>query len=279
MDQDQTRHPIPAQAEGEQVLPGDKTMLTAPSGLELHLQDVVWNAPGPDGLTLRFRFVAPTLAGATDEMIATTSEDMFWLCQTYALPRVPEGGPRPAQIVISVADRELPFGEPAPDALQLFEAYTITEEGMRMVGVLIAPPEGFLRRPTVAQTTGCCVDFGQSARLRLADGALRVMDERGPSQAAHTSRRGLAGERSFRLTPQEYRSRGCRRAQKSYSPCASWLSQPHAHRKSKKSPSWSLSPPSRPTPASTSNLRRRSVPARPGRSAPLPPRNSGGAAC
>ena len=97
------------------------------AGLVLKLQDVVWNAPGPDGLTLRFRFVAPALAGATEETIASTSDDMLWLCQTYALPRVPSTGPQPAQIVISVADRELPFGEAAPDALQLFEAYTLTD--------------------------------------------------------------------------------------------------------------------------------------------------------
>jgi hypothetical protein len=127
MDKDQMLQPIPAQAEGDQVLPGDKTEIAAPSGLVLKLQDVVWNAPGPDGLTLRFRFVAPALAGASEETIASTSDDMLWLCQTYALPRVPSTGPRPAQIVISVADRELPFGEAAPDALQLFEAYTLTD--------------------------------------------------------------------------------------------------------------------------------------------------------
>ena len=72
MDKDQLLQPIPAQAEGDQVLPGDKTEIAAPSGLVLKLQDVVWNAPGPDGLTLRFRFVAPALAGADEETIAST---------------------------------------------------------------------------------------------------------------------------------------------------------------------------------------------------------------
>jgi hypothetical protein len=127
MDKDQTVSVIPAQAEGEQVLPGDKNAVTAPSGLVLHLQDVVWNAPGPDGLTLRFRFVAPGLAEADEATIAATSDDMLWLCQTYALPRVPNTGPQPVQIVISVADRELPFGQAAPDAVQLFEAYDLAD--------------------------------------------------------------------------------------------------------------------------------------------------------
>jgi hypothetical protein len=111
-------------------LPGDASELTTPSGLVVRLQDVVWNAPGPEGLTLRFRFVAPAIAGVEDEVRPTAaSEDMLWLCQTYALPRVPATGPKPSQIVISLADRDLPFGEAAPDATQFFEAYTVTPEG------------------------------------------------------------------------------------------------------------------------------------------------------
>ncbi len=118
---------IRVQAEGEQLLPGDRTELTTPSGVVVRLQDVIWNAPGPDGLTLRFRFVAPSIAGIAEDDVAPLSEDMMWLCQTYAIPRLPATGPQPAQVVISLADRELVFGEPAPDATQLFEAYTITD--------------------------------------------------------------------------------------------------------------------------------------------------------
>ncbi len=54
---------------------------------------------------------------------------MLWLCQTYAIDRLPETGPQPAQVVISIADRELAFGEAAPEATQFFEAYDITPEG------------------------------------------------------------------------------------------------------------------------------------------------------
>lgn len=114
------------QAEGDQLLPGDATDLMTPSGLVVRLQDVVWNAPGPEGLTLRFRFVAEAIAGAGDDAFVALSDDMLWLCQTYAIPRLPETGPHPAQVVISLSDRELPFGEAAPDATQLFEAYSIT---------------------------------------------------------------------------------------------------------------------------------------------------------
>jgi Family of unknown function (DUF6497) len=130
MDEPDQLGAIPVQTEGEQLLPGDAAELTTPSGLVVRLQDVVWNAPGPEGLTLRFRFVAPAIAGVEDEdSLMAASEDMLWLCQTYALPRLPATGPKPSQIVISLADRDLPFGEAAPDATQFFEAYTVTPEG------------------------------------------------------------------------------------------------------------------------------------------------------
>jgi hypothetical protein len=92
------------------------------------LQDVVWNAPGPEGLTTRFRFIAPAIAagGGTVDFDAIAA-DMLWLCQTYALPRIASPGPQPSQIVISLSDTALPFGEASPDATQFFEAYTIED--------------------------------------------------------------------------------------------------------------------------------------------------------
>ena len=118
----------PVQAEGALALPGDPAAITLPSGQVATVQDVVWNAPGPAGLTLRFRFIAPAIAaegGSVDFM--TASQDMAWLCQTYALPRVPATGPQPQQIIISLADRELAFGQPAPEATQFFEAYSLKD--------------------------------------------------------------------------------------------------------------------------------------------------------
>jgi hypothetical protein len=58
---------------------------------------------------------------------ATAATDMAYLCQTYALARLSEFGPQPAQIIISLADQALPFGEPAPEATQFFEAYRIED--------------------------------------------------------------------------------------------------------------------------------------------------------
>ena len=116
------------QAKGDTVASGNPAAITAPSGQIVTLQDVVWNAPGPDGLTLRFRFLAPAIAeegGSVD--FDAASADMLWLCQTYALPRVPNPGPQPSQIIISLSDRDVPFGQAAPDATQFFEAYSLKD--------------------------------------------------------------------------------------------------------------------------------------------------------
>lgn len=97
-----------------------------PSGRELRHHDVILDAPGPFGVTARYRFVAPNLA-APD--LATIGADMQYLCDQFALPRLRETGAEAAQIVISVSDRPLVFGEPAPQATQVFEAYRI-ENGL-----------------------------------------------------------------------------------------------------------------------------------------------------
>lgn len=109
--------------EGAQVVPGDGVAVDVPSGQEVTLQDVVWNVPGPEGMTLRFRFVAPGIAGDVD--FETASADMQALCDGYALPRVAEFGPAPAQVVISLSAEPVEFGVTAPEVKQYFESYSI----------------------------------------------------------------------------------------------------------------------------------------------------------
>lgn len=112
--------------DGVQVTLGNDEVIGVPSGQVVTLQDVIWNAPGPDGMVARFRFVAPAIArdGGTVDFDAA-SADMAALCQSYALARLAEFAPAPSQVIISMADQPLPFGEAAPDATQFFEAYTI----------------------------------------------------------------------------------------------------------------------------------------------------------
>jgi hypothetical protein len=120
--------PLRVQAEGDLLLEGDSTIIAVPSGQPVTLQDVIWNAPGPEGLTLRFRFLAPQIArdGGTVD-IDTAVADMQHLCESYALPRLADFGPTPAQVIISLSDRDVPFGETAPEATQLFEAFSIAD--------------------------------------------------------------------------------------------------------------------------------------------------------
>jgi hypothetical protein len=116
-------------AEEAQVEPGDGTAIAVPSGQVVTLQDVIWNAPGPDGMALRFRFVAPGIAPGGGVDLETASADMQHLCDSYALPRVADQGPLPEQVIISLSDVPVPFGEAAPEATQFFESYRI-EDGL-----------------------------------------------------------------------------------------------------------------------------------------------------
>lgn len=110
----------------EPEFPANAIMVNVPSGQAVAYLDVVMDAPGADGLAARFRFLAPAIAreGGTVDFDAAT-KDMLYLCQSFALPRLAENGPEPAQIIISLSDREVPFGEATPEATQFFEAYRV----------------------------------------------------------------------------------------------------------------------------------------------------------
>ena len=105
-------------------------VITVPSGQMVTLLDVITNVPGPDGLAARFRFLAPAIARAGGTVDAgTAAADMDFLCQNYALDRIAGIGPQPSQIIISMSDMDVPFGEARPDATQFFNAYSI-EDGV-----------------------------------------------------------------------------------------------------------------------------------------------------
>jgi Family of unknown function (DUF6497) len=94
--------------------------IAVPSGRDVRLIEVVTNAPGPEGATARFRFLAP---GLTEADIPTSADDMQALCDTYALERIDGMVPAPQQIIISLAGADVPFGEPSPEVVQFFEAF------------------------------------------------------------------------------------------------------------------------------------------------------------
>ena len=71
-------------------------------------------------------FLAPEInleTGSVDFLAA--ADDIAWLCQNFALSHVTDEGPMPSQIIISLEDRPVPFGEADPDAVQYFEAFRV----------------------------------------------------------------------------------------------------------------------------------------------------------
>lgn len=67
---------------------------------------------------------APVLPAAPDVLAQDpVHEDIVWLCENWALPRIATPAPRPSQIIISLADRETPFGSFDPEVVQIFEAF------------------------------------------------------------------------------------------------------------------------------------------------------------
>lgn len=111
--------PLPA-------LAGDTIAL--PSGQKVTLIQALSNIPGNDGLAMRYRFLAPQIARKGGTIDADTAgTDMDWLCTTYALTRLPTNGPQPVEIIISMSDRDVPFGEDHPEATQFFNSYAIAD--------------------------------------------------------------------------------------------------------------------------------------------------------
>lgn len=110
------------------VEPGNGLTLALPSGQVVTLIETIWNRAGPVGLVTRFRFLAPAINPETGTVpFEVASEDIAWTCQNFALAKVAEFGPMPSQIIISLEDREVPFGEADPEALQFFEAFRIED--------------------------------------------------------------------------------------------------------------------------------------------------------
>lgn len=105
----------------------DVPPIPVPSGQEVRFIETISDAQGPMGLTLRFRFLAPQIGGTDPIEAEVALADMEALCNGFAIERLPTLGPQPAQIVISLADRVIPFGEVDEEAVQYFEAYSVQD--------------------------------------------------------------------------------------------------------------------------------------------------------
>ncbi|MDU9006309.1 DUF6497 family protein [Sedimentitalea todarodis] len=101
--------------------------VSVPSGQDVSLNEVlVDDATGQTWV--RFRFVAPAIArdgGSVAYDVA--AEDMAHLCRDLVIPYMSEFALASTHIVISMSDRDVPFGEANPQATQYFEAYRLED--------------------------------------------------------------------------------------------------------------------------------------------------------
>jgi Family of unknown function (DUF6497) len=118
--------PACAQTPDAVVVPAEDTSpVDVPSGQPVTPIDVILNEPGPTGTAVRFRFLAPEIAPGGSIGFDVAAEDMLAICNTFALPRLDDPDTMPDQIIISLSDRILPFGQTDDTATQFFEAYRI----------------------------------------------------------------------------------------------------------------------------------------------------------
>ncbi|OWJ78514.1 acetolactate synthase [Haematobacter genomosp. 1] len=103
---------------------GGAEAIRVPSGAAVTFQEMLSDTEGPEGLTFRFRFVVRPI-GEQGMEEQGMEQDMRALCEAFALPRMSRLAESPAQVVISVADRAIAFGDADPGVVQFFEAYRI----------------------------------------------------------------------------------------------------------------------------------------------------------
>lgn len=95
--------------------------IAVPSGADTVLHDVILEEQ-----TARFRFILADLGG-DGLTFSDIGADLPFLCETYALPALAANDISVTQVVISLADRPVPFGEADPGATQFFEGFDVSD--------------------------------------------------------------------------------------------------------------------------------------------------------
>lgn len=98
--------------------------IDVPSGQAVRLLESL-REEGGEGLTLRYRFVAPAIAGGVD--FEAAAGDMAHLCTEIALPEAASEGLSPHRIVVSLSEKEIAFGTTDADVTQFFEVFSVQE--------------------------------------------------------------------------------------------------------------------------------------------------------
>jgi hypothetical protein len=105
------------------VVPLGAAAQEVPSGQPVELLEVIAENL-PEGLLLRYRYVAPATAAQGYE---AREADTAHLCARHALPDARAAGHTPARIVVSLAEAPVAFGVYDPEVAQFFEAYRIED--------------------------------------------------------------------------------------------------------------------------------------------------------
>lgn len=97
--------------------------VVVPSGQPVVLSEVLVD-DSPGDTWIRFRFLAPRIArDGGDVTYDVATQDMEHICRSLVLPYLKTYELTPARVVISLSDRDVPFGSSDPQATQFFEAY------------------------------------------------------------------------------------------------------------------------------------------------------------
>ncbi|WP_295534999.1 DUF6497 family protein [uncultured Thioclava sp.] len=99
--------------------------IAVPSGQKVWWVDVIHTAQGPLGLTYRFRFLAPQIGGLSPLSPEIALADIEALCNSWVAPRIARPAPEPSEVVVSLSDRIVPFGEVDHTAIQYFDTFLV----------------------------------------------------------------------------------------------------------------------------------------------------------
>lgn len=102
--------------------------IVLPSALRVVAHEILREAGAEAGEMpplYRYRFIAKDPTALRGQDFEARQADLEHLCAHIALPHLQMQGVDTARIVISVADRVIPFGIPDPAATQFFEAFRL----------------------------------------------------------------------------------------------------------------------------------------------------------
>ncbi|WP_227445345.1 DUF6497 family protein [Cognatishimia sp. F0-27] len=104
---------------------GADDRFAVPSGVMLAFHDIV-SAPDDGLATVRFRFLAPDIAGIDPDPEVIVA-DMEYLCAKFAKSFVTDAGGPPQEVVITLMSEPTEFGVANPGVTQFFERFRLED--------------------------------------------------------------------------------------------------------------------------------------------------------